>query len=263
MSIVRRRFTRAGFAALAFAVLALAAPALAAPTSVDWKELGPGASRATLIARDGVTQILLFRFGLDHYRAEVVVGAGWPPRPATAADLCRDRRAIAAVNGGFFDERRRPLGLRIAQSVVRVPLRPKVDWGVLLLDAAGARIVHSRDFDGHASASKAGPSGAIQVGPRLVGDGRALQLKPQRARRTAVALDRGGGTLTLVVVDDPIDAGELAEQLAAAGFDSAILLDGGPSTQLSLRLGSAKLDLPGGYAVPDLLTIVERGRARR
>jgi hypothetical protein len=62
----------------------------------------------------------------------------------------------------------------------------------------------------------------------------------------------------LVVVDAPIEAGELAEQLAAAGFDSAILLDGGPSTQLSLHLGSAKIDLPGGYAVPDLLMIGRR-----
>jgi hypothetical protein len=85
--------------------------------------------------------------------------------------------------------------------------------------------------------------------------GQPLTLKPQRARRTAVALEPGGAALTLVVVDAAIDANDLAQRLAASGFDSAILLDGGPSTQLALELGSVDLDLPGGYGVPDLLLI--------
>jgi hypothetical protein len=44
--------------------------------------------------------------------------------------------------------------------------------------------------------------------------------------------------------------------LAAAGFDTALMLDGGPSTQLALHAGAVDVDLPGGYAVPDLLTIM-------
>jgi exopolysaccharide biosynthesis protein len=103
--------------------------------------------------------------------------------------------------------------------------------------------------------------GAIQVGPRLLVHGQPLRLKPQRARRTAVALERGGDALTLIVVDAPIDANDLAARLAEGGFESAILLDGGPSTQLALDVGNTHLDLPGGYAVPDLLLIV--GRPRR
>ena len=85
--------------------------------------------------------------------------------------------------------------------------------------------------------------------------GAALKLKPQRARRTAVALDREGRTLTLVVVDAPIDANDLAAALVAGGFDAALMLDGGPSTQLSLEIGAVKAELPGGYPVPDLLVI--------
>ena len=100
--------------------------------------------------------------------------------------------------------------------------------------------------------------GAIQVGPRLLVAGQPLQLKPQIARRTAVALERSGEALTLVVVDEPIDANELAQSLASAGFDSALLLDGGPSTQLSVAVGDARADVPGGYPVPDLLVIVPR-----
>jgi uncharacterized protein YigE (DUF2233 family) len=226
------------------------------PAPVAWTQIAPGASRAELVTADGATKIALYRFALAQFRADVVVGAGWPPARETAAALVGRRAAVAAVNGGFFDERGAPLGLRIAGGRKRAPLRPKADWGVLVLEEAGARIVHTRELAAHDGPERA--RGAIQVGPRLVVGGRPLQLKPQLARRTAVALERSGDALTLVVVDDPIDANELAARLASAGFDSALLLDGGPSTQLALAVGAARADLPGGYPVPDLLVIEPR-----
>jgi uncharacterized protein YigE (DUF2233 family) len=226
-----------------------------AAAPVDWKAMAAGAARAAVLAADGKTRIDLYRFELVRFEARVEVGAGWPPRLETAVAARQRLVAVAAVNGGFFDERRAPLGLRIAHGERRVPLRPKVDWGVLLLYRAGARIVHSRDV-----AASVAADGAIQVGPRLVVGGQPLHLKPQRARRTAVALDREGRTLTLVVVDDAIDANDLAQVLAAAGFDSALMLDGGPSTQLALELGETRVNVSGGYPVPDLLVIVSRLR---
>jgi uncharacterized protein YigE (DUF2233 family) len=235
------------------AVPAGAAAADAARRPLVWERLGPGIERATLHGRDGAGPVLLLRFALKAYQAEIAVGDGWPPRLATAAELRRHRGAVAAVNGGFFDERHRPLGLRLVQGRPRVPFRRKVDWGVLLLEGGKARIVHSRDRPAQPSAL-----GAIQVGPRLVVAGKALKLKPQWARRTAVALDSGGGALTLVIADTPVEANELAARLAASGFDSALLLDGGPSTQLSLAHGDVEVDIPGGYPVPDLLLITKR-----
>jgi uncharacterized protein YigE (DUF2233 family) len=227
--------------------------------SLAWVEMAPGASRAEIVAAAGATKILLYRFALAQFRADVVVGAGWPPARETAAALVRRRAAVAAVNGGFFDERGAPLGLRIASGRKRAPLRPKADWGVLVLGEAGARIVHTRELAGRGGRAGVDDSGgAIQVGPRLLVAGQPLQLKPQIARRTAVALERSGEALTLVVVDEPIDANELAQSLASAGFDSALLLDGGPSTQLSVAVGDARADVPGGYPVPDLLVIVPR-----
>ena len=230
---------------------AVAAPAAApVPAPVAWTEMAAGAARATLTAGDG-TKIRLYRFAFPWFEAKVVVGAGKPPHPETAAALRRRLGATAVVNGGFFDERRAPLGLRIVSGETRVPLRPNVDWGVLVLEGASARIIHSREWS---PAERA--LGAIQVGPRLLVDGKPLKLKPAMARRTAVALSRDGRALTLVIVDDPIDANDLAARLADAGFDSALMLDGGPSTQLALGLGEERVDIPGGYAVPDLLVIV-------
>ena len=236
---------------LAAVVLAAAAAApVAAPAPIAWTEMTAGADKATLAASDG-TEIRLYRFALPQFAAKVVVGPGKPPRPETAAAALHRLNATAAVNGGFFDEHRAPLGLRIASGETRVPLRPNVDWGVLVINGNEARIIHSREFHPGSPAQN-----AIQVGPRLLVDGKPLKLKPQRARRTAVALPRDGHALTLVIVDERIDANELAARLADAGFDSALMLDGGPSTQLALSVGETRADVPGGYPAPGLLVIV-------
>ena len=227
-----------------------------------WQSVAPGAERMNLML-DG-DAVLLVRFDLDRFRAEVVVGKGSPPQRRTAADVRQGRGALAAVNGGFFDEHVVPLGLRIATGDQRYPLRPKADWGVLVLAGHRAHIVHTHDYGAAVTAAAPAPvDGAIQVGPRLIVEGQALKLRPQLARRTAVALDRDGQFLTLVVSPEPVEAGALAARLATLGFDSAVFLDGGPSTQLSLAVGDARAEVAGGYPVPDLLAIFGRPAARR
>jgi len=252
--------------------LGLLAAAVSARAADDgaplpWQPVAAGADQATLEI-DGQPALRLFRFDLERFRAEVVVGKGLPPQPHTAGELRHARGAVAAVNGGFFDERVVPLGLRIADGETRFPLRTKADWGVLVLAGHRARIVHTRDYPALAAgAATAGGSaridGAIQVGPRLLVDGVPTKLRPQLARRTAVALDHDGRALTLIVAAEPIDANELAAQLAAAGFADALLLDGGPSTQASLELGDVHLEVAGAYPVPDLLAIFNRPPPRK
>jgi len=214
-----------------------------------WKTAAPGVD--TLGVDEGGGQVTLVRFDLGRYRPEVVFFG--PGGVRTAAALRRERAAVAAINGGFFDEGRRSLGLRIAGGRTLTPLRRGVDWGVLVLRPDRATIVHTRDFrsDGRIE-------GAIQVGPRLLARGAPLRLKPQEARRSAVALDRDGRTLTLVVSESGIDANRLAALLARLGFDSALLLDGGASTQVSVAAGAFTLDVPGMYGVPDALVLRAR-----
>jgi uncharacterized protein YigE (DUF2233 family) len=214
-----------------------------------WQPAAPGVE--TLVVDAGSSTVDLVRFDLQRFRPEVVVRG--PERTVTASALRRELSAVAAINGGFFDHDRHSLGLRIAGGTTAVPLRRGVDWGVLVLRRGRAAIVHSRDF--HADARI---EGAIQVGPRLVSGGQALRLKPQQARRSAVALDAEGRMLTLVVSPGPIEAGRLAELLAGLGFRAAILLDGGASTQISAAAGRFTLDVPGAYGVPDALVIRPR-----
>lgn len=217
--------------------------------SGSWAAAAPGVE--TLDVDDGGSTVHLIRFDLQRFRpAVVMLGAAGTK---TASTLRREFSAVAAINGGFFDEDRHSLGLRIAGGKTEVPLRRGVDWGVLVLRAGRAAIVHSRDFKPDTRIE-----GAIQVGPRLVAEGRPLRLKPQAARRSAVAVDREGRTLTLVVSPGSVEAGRLADLLARLGFHSALLLDGGASTQVSAAAGRFTLDVPGAYGVPDALVIRSR-----
>jgi hypothetical protein len=251
----------AGLIAAAVTLLQAVAGAPAPPASI-WRKVAPGAERAA--TDDGAVHLELFRFDLERFDAEVVVAGRerpphariWLPGPRhTAAEIldrARPGAVVAVVNGGFFDENGRSLGLRLTHGDVAVPLRAKVDWGVFYVAAHRARIVHSTDF-----VARSGIDAAVQVGPRILIDGIVPRLKRQVARRTAVALDRDGRTLTLVIADQPIEAALLGNRLAALGFHSALLLDGGPSTQIAAAVGP-RLDIPGGYPVPDLLALVRR-----
>jgi uncharacterized protein YigE (DUF2233 family) len=217
--------------------------------SAAWQPAAPGVE--TLVLDAGSSNVDLVRFDLKRFRPEVVVRG--PEHTVTASALRRELSAVAAINGGFFDHDRHSLGLRIAGGRTAIPLRRGVDWGVLVLRQGRAAIVHSRDFRADARIE-----GAIQVGPRLLAAGQPLRLKPQEARRSAVALDAEGRRLTLIVSPGPIDAGRLAELLAGLGFQTALLLDGGASTQISAAAGRFALDVPGAYGVPDALVIRPR-----
>jgi len=220
---------------------------MAAAAGTPWQAIAPGAERLRL----DDPRLELFRFDLEKYRPEVVVPG--PANPRSASALRAETGAVAAVNGGFFDEKWRSLGMRIARGKTLIGLRPRVDWGVLMVRRGRAQIVHSKEFRPDPTIEE-----AIQVGPRLLAAGQPMRLKPQSARRTAVALDREGRYLTLVLADAPTSAQRVAETLAELGFDAALMFDGGPSTQLSLELGEVKLTLMGGYAVPDALIIKRR-----
>ena len=229
-------------------IIALAAATPAAP---GWTALAPGAEH--LHVEEGA--IDLFRFDLETYRAEVVVPG--VAKPAIAVNLRRQAGAALVVNGGFFDTEGRSLGLRIADGRQVIGLRKVVDWGVLVLRPGRAAIVHSREYPAAAAAAPA-ITGAIQVGPRIIVDGRVPGLKPQAARRTAVAIDHGGRFLTVVIANARMQAVDLARTLAGFGFSDALMLDGGPSTQLSAAIGDVSREIPGGYAVPDALVVRRR-----
>ena len=175
---------------------------------------------------------------------------------AAVASMRRESQAYLVVNGGFFDEKDQPLGLVVGDGKQTSPLR-KVDQGVFLISLGRPVIQHTRD------PLPAPIETALQSGPRLVVAGRALQLKPQSSRRTSVCLP-GDGTVMIVVFTTPISLPELATNLARSAADgglgcwSALNLDGGPSTQLSVATPALTLEVEGGWGVPNGLAILPK-----
>jgi uncharacterized protein YigE (DUF2233 family) len=245
--------------AVALSLALTGATARADEPRVAWETLEPGLEHARertheaseLVAAGDLFE--LYRFDLARFRPEVSISTARPFVRRRAAEVLRDSPgAVAVVNGGFFDDKGAPLGLRIARGKTVVPLRPHVDWGVLLVTGDRARIVHSSEL-----VAAPGIEAAIQVGPRILIDGAVPPLKPQLARRTAVALTKDGRSLTLVVAPSSVDASALGARLAKLGFHSALLLDGGPSTQLALA-GGGERNVAGAYGVPELLALIRR-----
>lgn len=179
-------------------------------------------------------------------RVEVAGGA-----TLDARDWLRKTRARVAVNGGYFDEHGKPLGLRVSNQIRTSPLR-RADWGVFWIAQGVAHISHTRDFDARQSVAQ-----AMQCGPRLVVNGKATDLKPQWSQRTGVGVDERG-RVVLAVSDGPLALSDWAQVFAsprALNCRDALNLDGGPSTQIAYSTLKFKGKLLGGWPVPDALVM--------
>lgn len=194
--------------------------------------------------KDGSVPVIAFRASPS--RIHVVTGSS-----LNASGWRKRSRAVAAVNGGFFDIEGKSLGLRVSDGRKVSRLR-KVDWGVFYIRNGRARIMHTEDFK-----MRSGITQAVQCGPRLVADGRIIKLKDQWARRTALGVDQNGKVI-IAVTDGQLGFREWAALWASkSGFNcrNAMGLDGGGSTQLSLRTSTQSMEIGGYTTVPDAVVI--------
>ncbi|HUE38790.1 MAG TPA: phosphodiester glycosidase family protein [Candidatus Binatia bacterium] len=229
------------------------------PRASPWTALAPGLwyrRWAVDVEEDSAIEGHVFRADPRILHVTVIDARRADRRTAPVATMRREAQAYVVVNGGFFDEKAEPLGLVVGDGKQTSPLR-KVDQGVFLISLGRPIIQHTRD-------PLPDPiDTALQSGPRLVVAGRVVQLKPQSSRRTSVCLP-GDGTVMIVVFTVPISLPDLATNLARPASDgglgcwSALNLDGGPSTQLSVAAPSLTLEVEGGWGVPNGLAILPR-----
>jgi uncharacterized protein YigE (DUF2233 family) len=222
-----------------------------AARQTGWQEISPGVQmRRWHVAVEGLrVPVIAVRADASRFR----IGTG------ATLDVAAWRRRLASeavVNGGFFDTDGRTLGLRISRGKQISPLR-SADWGVFYVSPKGARIVHTRDWAGWSKRVKARVREAVQCGPRLVVAGRVLQLKPQWARRTGLGIMRDGRIVLAVTEDEMSFAGWAALWARRDGLNciDALNLDGGGSTQMSVRAAKAFYDVSGAWPVPDVVAL--------
>jgi Phosphodiester glycosidase len=217
--------------------------------------LAPGISHATLdVHPPGSEPFSGHAFRIDLGDAELrLVPAGGPSTLQTVEQIASPFPAVVAVNASFFDSEGRAIGLAVSEGRL-VATGRRSTWGALVVSGTDARIV-----PGSAISDPLAHRLIVQGLPRLVAGGKVPGLKPQVAERTAVC---AAGSRVVIVVVNRAESNAFARFLAepaektGLGCSDALNLDGGPSTQLVVRLPALTLSLPGGWGVPNALVAI-------
>ena len=148
------------------------------------------------------------------------------------ASMMKREKYVCGVNGGYFDEQFKPIGLRIVNSQMLTPLkRARLITGVLLASSRGVQIVRAREFSQHQKIEA-----AIQCGPFLVDRSQRVGglNNSQQARRTFAAT--ATNERALLGVCSEVSLADLAAILATTPIAAdlkiqrALNLDGGSSS---------------------------------
>jgi uncharacterized protein YigE (DUF2233 family) len=207
---------------------------------------------------DSLMRIKILRISLEHFQVRVLDSRAFGEIKLEIKELAKKTHALAAINGGFFMPGFQPLGLLIMDGKEVNPLR-NADWGVFLVENHSAQIIHTREYRDGRNIFQ-----ALQVGPRLVVRGRELQMKKQKARRAAVGITAKNQIILVHTNDTEVYAQDLArifclpESQGGLECVDALSLDGGPSAQMYVEYKSLKIDIPGGWGVPNGIGVFKR-----
>lgn len=155
-----------------------------------------------------------------------------------------------AVNAGFFGPDGKAVGLAISNGAILSRLSKQMSGGVLTSDGEVAQLFAVESFE----LPDSGAHFAVQCRPRLVVNS-APNVKSddgKRAERSALCVRDAGRVVDVIIVRGSEDGESpgpslyaLAGWLAKSGCESALNLDGGPSTGVAWREdGGVKLLAP-------------------
>ncbi len=222
-----------------------------------WSLIAPGIEMRRFMWDDGGHRAPVVALRVAPERLQVAVGSSGQALEAPAWRA--QAQALAAVNGGFFDAQGRSLGVRLSQG--RLISKPHGSrWSVFRVKKAGepsgseAKIVSATEFSAALGRGVRYES-AVQCGPLLAKQGQLGTFKDQWDRRTGLGIDAQGRVIVAACNDVLSLRGWALCFVRGLGCPDALNLDGGSSTQMSLKAGSASLEWPGGRGVPDAVVI--------
>jgi hypothetical protein len=216
--------------------------------------VAPGIRHATFQVRaEDAEPFSGHAFKIDLDVAELrLVPAGGPLSRRTLEEIVAPYPAVVAINASFFDKEGRAMGLAVDEGRL-IASGKRQSWGALVVKDKKALIVLGGEINDHLAYRL-----VVQGIPRLVVGGKVQQLKRQLAERTAVCAE---DNVIVLVVSTKAEATAFARFLAdppekgGLGCEFALNLDGGPSTQLVVKLPALALSLPGGWGVPNALVV--------
>jgi hypothetical protein len=243
---------------------------LAATAQADWTIL----SSASEPGRDSVVHRHVVLENGAHGEGVTVDLAIFSTKSCTLRTLPNERgedslgkamgyeKCLAGVNGGYFDERFAPIGLRIANGQMLAPLRrARLITGVLVASSRGVQIVRSREFS-----PRSRVAAAIQCGPFLVDRGERIRsLNDSKLARRTFAATTTAHDHAFLGVCSGVSLAELSGILATTSFaedliiERALNLDGGSSSGFWFaRENGSVFSIPEQKSVRDFVGVVSK-----
>lgn len=229
---------------------------LSTPAISAWKNIAPGVEYQDLTHTllTPWSHIHVFRIDLNHNQLELVSAKKLKKSQATVEQFAKAAHANLAINGGFFDQKFQPLGLRVSENKMLNDLKQISWWGIFQIRNHHASIVKYAQFhhDPHVQF-------AIQSGPRLLIHGKIPPLKPGHADRTALGITKDGHVILLVTDRAPLTTTGLASLMRSDPLSctDALNLDGGSSSQLFARFKKFEVEARGFSEVSDAIILKE------
>ena len=176
-------------------------------------------------------------------------------------EVMKHEKYLAGVNGGYFDEKFAPIGLRIANGEMIAPQkRARLITGVLVASSRGVQILRAREFS-----RRPGVIAAIQCGPYLVDLTKPIGglNDSHLARRTFAATTTSNRALLGVCSE--VSLAELSKILVTTSLaedlkvERALNLDGGSSSAFWFaRENGSAFSIPERKPVRDFVGIIAK-----
>jgi exopolysaccharide biosynthesis protein len=224
-------------------------------------EAADGAPLRLKVTNDVTTgELLLIIFHPSRFTIRVV--SAEDGRYRSVADAASATDAVAGVNGGYFQADGTPVGLLISDNrTIHQFGTAKLLSGVVSVRDGKPGIVRSARF-----ARLKNVSQAIQCGPFLVEDGRALPGLNNKRSAARTFVFAGSNSVWGFGICRSVTLAEMGQILSAPGLlgrtsvISALNLDGGSSTQFWARSGDDVINSSSLSLVSDYLLLVNRGK---
>jgi uncharacterized protein YigE (DUF2233 family) len=233
-------------------------PAAEPPTDTGWLPGGAGVElrRLRLPGVSGRPAFPIVVVRLDPAQVRLRV-AYTPERPRALRAWFDEAQPMLAVNGGFFAEDYRSTALVISDG--RASGSSYEGFGGMLAVApdggVALRALRDQPYDPDEPLAQ-----AMQSFPMLVfpgGEVAPIEDDGQRARRTAVAIDRAGRLLLIASPTSEFTLRGFADWLGVSDLDldRALNLDGGASTGMFLRSGALSEQIDSFGPLPLVLLV--------
>jgi len=222
--------------------------------SAGWQRLDSGIEYQDLAGRllTPWSHIHVFRIDLTKTKLSIVSARRLSQRNASADQFGEHSGALISINGGFFDRKFNPLGLRINDYKEENPIKSISWWGIFYVKNQRPHISSQNKFHYDPAISF-----AMQSGPRLLINGKIPSLKAGDAERSALGITDKGKVIILVTSNAPMSTHRLARLMKSPPLscNDALNLDGGSSSQLYAHIGNFLLNVHSFSNVSDAIVV--------